>query len=328
MVMSTVTDQSAECGEVQREEAMLKSTPEVNLTELPNAGSPTQRTLFDTEESNLLRFAFSLSGCRAVAEEIVQEVFLQLHAKWSEVNEPRAWLFRSVRNRAFHYLRKSRRETLVSDDDGTPIADSADVTPDELIARMETVAELRLRIVQGQGETISLGLGGVGDVIDFQGESIASWAVRTADSHRYLDLELKPTEAENGAGGKTADAAATIHIRSKQLESPARVELAHLMPGKSLGFDSRVQIQYVGGEAGKIVNTDGFAPLVSSNAVDRLQTATGGRLELLNLNSGPVYELVFPKTGSFRIDVDFEAALKTDAANWQGRFLAQSVVLK
>ncbi len=127
---------------------MLKSTPEVNLTELPDAGSPTLRTLFDSEESNLLRFAFSLTGRRAVAEELVQEVFLQLHAKWSDVNEPRAWLFRSVRNQAFHHLRKSRRETLGSDDDRTQVASSADETPDELIARMETVAELRQLVSQ------------------------------------------------------------------------------------------------------------------------------------------------------------------------------------
>ena len=138
-----MTDQSAGCGEVQREEAMLKSTPEVKLTESPDAGRLTLRTLFDSEESNLLRFAFSLTGRRAVAEEIVQEVFLQLHAKWAEVREPRAWLFRSVRNQAFHYMRKIRRETLESDDDSTKIADSLSETPDELVARMETVAELR-----------------------------------------------------------------------------------------------------------------------------------------------------------------------------------------
>ena len=132
----------------KREEAMLKPTPEVNLTELPDSGSLTLRTLFDSEESNLLRFAFSLTGRRVVAEEIVQEVFLQLHAKWTEVHEPRAWLFRSVRNRAFHYLRKSRRETLGSDEEGILIADSSNETPDELIARMETVAELRELVSQ------------------------------------------------------------------------------------------------------------------------------------------------------------------------------------
>lgn len=128
---------------------MLKTTPEVNLTESPEEGSPTLRTLFESEESNLLRFAFSLTGRRAVAEEIVQEIFLQLHARWAEVNDPRAWLFRSVRNQAFHYLRKSRRETLegdvgqaaggLVDSLGRPSYES----PDELMAHMETVAELR-----------------------------------------------------------------------------------------------------------------------------------------------------------------------------------------
>ena len=148
MVLYVGTNKSAGCGEVQRDEEMLKSTPEVNLTEAPDAGSPTLRTLFDSEESNLLRYAFSLTGRRAVAEEIVQEVFLQLHAKWTDVNEPRAWLFRSVRNRAFHYLRKSRRETLVRDEDATLMDEGTDETPDELMAQMETVAKLRHLVSQ------------------------------------------------------------------------------------------------------------------------------------------------------------------------------------
>lgn len=147
MVLSVVTSKATGNGE-QRDEAMLNSTPEVNLTDPPDAGTPTLRTLFDGEESNLLRYAFSLTGRRAVAEEIVQEVFLQLHAKWSEVNEPRGWLFRSVRNRAFHHLRKSRRETLESGNDGGLISESSDETPDELIARMETVAEIRQLVSQ------------------------------------------------------------------------------------------------------------------------------------------------------------------------------------
>jgi RNA polymerase sigma factor (sigma-70 family) len=128
---------------------MLNSTPEVNLTDLPQSEQLTLRTLFDSEESNLLRFAFSLTGRRAVAEEIVQDVFLLLHAKWSEVNEPRAWLFRCVRNKAFHHLRKSRREVSGSEvDDASLLTESADETPDELIARMETVAQLRQLVSQ------------------------------------------------------------------------------------------------------------------------------------------------------------------------------------
>ncbi len=254
------------------------------------------------------------------------------------------------------------------------------------VKEIDQSIQLQLRIVQGyihKGETVSLGLGGVGDVIDVQGESIASWAVRTVDSRRFLDLQLKPTDGDKADGAQTA----IIRIRSKHTALPANVELAHLMPGKALGFDSQIEIQYVGGVAGRVVAADGFAPLVSGKLIDRLQTATGGRLELrldlnsalppavellettlvgelhpsgksvsfelrgtanvsvagtrlralsgnvaisqlpassdyrlelLNSDSGPVYELVFPKTGNYPIALDFVAALKTDPANWQG----------
>ena len=68
--------------------------------------------LFESEEAPLLRYAFSLVRRRAVAEEIVQEVFLQLHVKWNDVESPRSWLYRSVRNKVFNYMRDNRRETV------------------------------------------------------------------------------------------------------------------------------------------------------------------------------------------------------------------------
>ncbi len=87
--------------ETQRDEAMLKTTPEVNLTESPEAGSNSLRTCSRAKNRTCCGFVFSLTGRRAVAEEIVQEIFLQLHAKWADVNDPRAWLFRSARNKPF-----------------------------------------------------------------------------------------------------------------------------------------------------------------------------------------------------------------------------------
>lgn len=70
--------------------------------------------LFEAEQSPLLRYAFGLVGRREVAEELVQDAFLRLHQHWDEVEVPRAWLFRCVRNRAFNHLRSSKRETLSS----------------------------------------------------------------------------------------------------------------------------------------------------------------------------------------------------------------------
>lgn len=106
----------------------------------------TLRDLFDSEETPLLRYAFSLTGRRAIAEEIVQEVFLQLHTHWDDVEQPRAWLFRSVRNRSYNHQRKHRREILTDEDQSSQSIDpdTLDETPDALLLRMEAAGYLRL----------------------------------------------------------------------------------------------------------------------------------------------------------------------------------------
>ncbi len=108
-------------------------------------GQPlTLRELFDTEETPLLRYAFSLTGRRAIAEEIVQEVFLQLHTHWEDVDQPRAWLFRSVRNRSYNHQRDHKREILTDDDQSSQSVDAEDEAPDALLLRMEAAGYLRL----------------------------------------------------------------------------------------------------------------------------------------------------------------------------------------
>ncbi len=127
----------------QRTGFMLKSTPRVIQRGAEDESDLTLRTLFDREETPLLRYAFSLIGRRAVAEEIVQEVFLQLHARWDEVDAPRAWLFRSVRNRAYNHIRDSRREVLGNDEQNVPSQNADDETPEAVFVRLEATGTLR-----------------------------------------------------------------------------------------------------------------------------------------------------------------------------------------
>lgn len=108
----------------------------------PGPGKVTLSWLFETEESALLRYAFSLVGRRAVAEEVVQEVFLQLHHHWDSVENPRAWLYRSVRNRSYNHIRDHKREVL-SEDKAEHEQDEASETPDETLGRMEAAGYLR-----------------------------------------------------------------------------------------------------------------------------------------------------------------------------------------
>lgn len=136
---------------------MLQPTPLKSTTEIKKGVSSsdgiTLRSLFDHEESNLLRFAFSIAGRREVAEEIVQDVFLQLHARWNEVDSPRAWLYQSVRNAAFNYLRKAKREVLQSDDEqATQSVEVKDQPPDVVLEHMETTNALK-RLLEKLSET-------------------------------------------------------------------------------------------------------------------------------------------------------------------------------
>lgn len=124
-------------------ESMLKPTPRVHRSETHDVSELTVRTLFDAEERALLRYAFSLLGRRAVAEEIVQEVFLQLHIHWAEIQSPRAWLFRSVRNRVFNHVRDNRREVLCKDDNDAASDGCVNETPEGLFLRLEAAGTLR-----------------------------------------------------------------------------------------------------------------------------------------------------------------------------------------
>lgn len=127
----------------QENESMLKPTPPVKSMSDSGERALALRSLFDAEEGALLRYAFSLVGRRAVAEEIVQEVFLQLHRQWDTVNTPRAWLFRSVRNASYNHLRSCKRESNESSDEVSSTCDHTSETPEAMLVRIETLGTLR-----------------------------------------------------------------------------------------------------------------------------------------------------------------------------------------
>lgn len=122
---------------------MLKPTPRVNGSGASGVSELTLQSLFDSEETPLLRYAFSLVGRRAVAEEIVQEVFLQLHTRWDDVESPKAWLFSCVRNRAFKHIRDNKREVLNEGVGDSPSTIAEDESPEASLEHIEAVAAVR-----------------------------------------------------------------------------------------------------------------------------------------------------------------------------------------
>jgi RNA polymerase sigma-70 factor (ECF subfamily) len=107
--------------------------------------------LFATLESPLLGYALRLVSDADMAQDVVQEAFLRLHAQFEQVREPRRWLFRTVHNLALNQRRHDRR--IVPLTSGTaespgPAEDPPDPQPlpDEQLARCEGVGLVRLSL--------------------------------------------------------------------------------------------------------------------------------------------------------------------------------------
>jgi len=113
-----------------------------------NAPASTLAALFESDEGPLLHFALGLVGRRTVAEELVQEAFMRLHPLWAEVENPRAWLYRCVRNLALNHLRDHRRETSLDDDDAGKIPVGTDALPADAMGRNEAVGMVRLFLAE------------------------------------------------------------------------------------------------------------------------------------------------------------------------------------
>jgi len=111
-----------------------------------NTPASSLAALFETEEGPLLHFAWGLVGRRSVAEELVQESFLRLHPLWAEVENPRAWLYRCVRNLALNHLRDHRKETDL--DDSAEILSAAEIMPADQMGRSEAVGLVRLFLAE------------------------------------------------------------------------------------------------------------------------------------------------------------------------------------
>jgi RNA polymerase sigma-70 factor (ECF subfamily) len=123
----------------------------------PDTASPEQRfesieEVFSALESPLLSYALRLLGERALAEDAVQEAFMRLHTQFTEVREPKRWLYRTVHNLALNHRRQEakivRLQPVAAHDEPASAPDTADPEPlpDEQIIRWEGIGLVRLSL--------------------------------------------------------------------------------------------------------------------------------------------------------------------------------------
>jgi len=120
--------------------------PEAASAEPSECG--TIEELFAALESPLLAYALRLTGDASVAEDMVQDAFMKLHAQFDDVREPRRWLYRTVHNLALNHRRNMAKIVPLEFPGSRDTAESADPEPlpDEKIARLEGIGLVRLSL--------------------------------------------------------------------------------------------------------------------------------------------------------------------------------------
>jgi len=105
--------------------------------------------LFSALESPLLGYARRLVADPALAEDVVQDAFMKLHAQNGTVREPRRWLYRTVHNLALNQRRDARRIVPLEAPTGDSHSASSETPdpgplPDEMMARWENIGLVRV----------------------------------------------------------------------------------------------------------------------------------------------------------------------------------------
>ncbi|MCP5519676.1 MAG: RNA polymerase sigma factor [Verrucomicrobiales bacterium] len=112
-----------------------------------SAPADTIEGLFAALEGPLLGYARRLMGELSLAEDMVQEAFLRLHAHFAEVREPKRWLFRTVHNLALNQHRRAAKVVPLPDPAGpgpeVELATEPGPGPDEALAHAEQLDRLQ-----------------------------------------------------------------------------------------------------------------------------------------------------------------------------------------
>jgi len=88
----------------------------------------------------MVRLAWGLTGSENLAEDLVHDAFIRVHAHWDGIVSPRAYLYRTVVNACRSASRRARRERRV--EERHTLVEATDLEADELF---DALAELPYR---------------------------------------------------------------------------------------------------------------------------------------------------------------------------------------
>lgn len=135
---------------VERTRSPMKAPMQLSeaLSQCANGDRDALRSIFDAEGGRLVAIAQRIVRRRDLAEEVVQEAFIQIWTRASqytpERGSARGWIHAIVRNRALNLIRSTNREDLVEPETLTALSDIHQMSPSDQ-AWSELDAQSRLR---------------------------------------------------------------------------------------------------------------------------------------------------------------------------------------
>ncbi|MBT3666295.1 MAG: RNA polymerase sigma factor [Opitutae bacterium] len=93
---------------------------------------------FEKLEKPLMIYAFQIVHDRTEAQDLVQDAFLRFSRQEVEILEPKAWLYKTLRNLCISFLRKNNRLQRATDEDQLDFLDSMNKTVESnLVSNLE-----------------------------------------------------------------------------------------------------------------------------------------------------------------------------------------------
>lgn len=159
--------------------------------------------LMREHESRVFSMALRFTGSRADAEELTQDVFLQLHRALDRITEPghlRRWLLRTTTNRCLNRLRDQRRRPRLVAIEAIP--DAAEISAQESGSDPLASSHLRRLLLELAPEArVVVLLRFQEDLDPAQISELLGMSVNTVKSHLRRSLEWLRTKCAGDTNG-------------------------------------------------------------------------------------------------------------------------------
>ena len=189
-----------------------------------------------------------------------------------------------------------------------PLFFTAAVDESVRLGAAEIAGEMRLRlhVVQGRPEALSLGLSGDGDVTEVSGAGLRDWSVRQASGKRLLDI--RPSLSDGAAGPRDLDL--VVRTRLQRPAVPGATAVLIAAPGDAVGFVSNISLVADPDVDLRVTSVTGLVALGDKNGA-------GGATQFVSTGEGRI-EAALERRGAGPADADLVGAQLTGTVSGTG----------